>query len=79
MISNRFSLQGKKGLIAGIANANSIAYGCAKACCEAGAALLLTYGHPKAEPSVRPLAAKLGSPVMILCDVPGGSAARSSV
>jgi enoyl-[acyl-carrier-protein] reductase (NADH) len=42
MISNRFSLQGKKGLIAGIANANSIAYGCAKACCEAGAALLLT-------------------------------------
>jgi enoyl-[acyl-carrier protein] reductase I len=69
MISNRFSLQGKKGLIAGIANANSIAYGCAKGCCEAGAALLLTYGHAKAEPSVRPLAAELGSPVMMLCDV----------
>jgi len=62
-------LQGKKGLIAGIANANSIAYGCAKVCRRAGAELVLTYGRPKDEPHVRPLAAELGDPPMMLCDV----------
>ncbi len=62
-------LHGKKGLVAGIANANSIAYGCAKVFHEAGAELLLTYGDAKAEPHVRPLLDGLGHPPLLLCDV----------
>lgn len=62
-------LKDKKGLIAGIANAESIAYGCARACHAAGAELLLAYGHPKAEPHVRPLLAEIGNPPAMLCDV----------
>jgi enoyl-[acyl-carrier protein] reductase I len=62
-------LKGKKGLIAGIANAESIAYGCARACHAAGAELLVAYGHPKAEPHVQPLLAEIGSPPAMLCDV----------
>lgn len=62
-------LKGKKGLIAGVANAESIAYGCARACRAAGAELLIAYGHPKAEPHVRPLLAAIGEPPALLCDV----------
>ena len=40
---NRFDLTGKKGLIVGIANQQSIAYGCAKALKEQGASLALSY------------------------------------
>ncbi|MCO6439632.1 MAG: enoyl-ACP reductase FabI [Nitrococcus mobilis] len=68
MIAN-LSLAGKKGLIAGIANEHSIAYGCARICHQAGAELVLTYGHPKAEPHVRPLAPGLGDPELWLLDV----------
>lgn len=69
MSTNPCSLSGKKGLVAGLANANSIAYGCARAFVEAGAELLVSYGNPKAEPHVRPLAGSLGNPAMMLCDV----------
>jgi enoyl-[acyl-carrier protein] reductase I len=62
-------LKGKKGLIAGIANAESIAYGCARGCHAAGAELLVAYGHPKAEPHVQPLLAEIGNPPAVLCDV----------
>jgi enoyl-[acyl-carrier protein] reductase I len=62
-------LTGKKGLVAGIANANSIAYGCAKAFHAAGAELAITYLNAKAEPYVRPLAEKLASPIIVPCDV----------
>ena len=62
-------LQGKKGLIAGIANENSIAYGCAKVFHQAGAELLLTYGYAKSEKFVRPLLPALGDPELMLCDV----------
>jgi enoyl-[acyl-carrier protein] reductase I len=62
-------LKGKKGLIAGIANAESIAYGCARAAHAAGAELLVAYGHPKAEPHVQPLLAEIGNPPAMLCDV----------
>jgi len=62
-------LKGKKGLIAGVANADSIAYGCARACHAAGAELLLAYGHPKAERHVQPLLAAIGNPAAVLCDV----------
>ena len=62
-------LAGKKGLVVGIANANSIAYGCAKAFHAAGAELAITYLNAKAEPYVRPLAEKLASPIIVPCDV----------
>jgi enoyl-[acyl-carrier protein] reductase I len=62
-------LKGKKGLIAGVANADSIAYGCVRAAHAAGAELLVAYGHPKAEPHVRPLLAEIGHPPAVLCDV----------
>lgn len=62
-------LEGKRGLVVGIANAHSIAYGCAKAFHTAGAALAVTYLNEKAEPYVRPLAESLESQIVVPCDV----------
>ena len=62
-------LDGKKGLVVGIANEHSIAYGCAKHFKAAGAELAITYLNEKAEPYVRPLAEKLGSSIVLPCDV----------
>lgn len=62
-------LKGKKGLVTGVANDNSIAYGAAKAFHEAGAEIMLTYGRPKTEKYVRPLLCELGDPALLLCDV----------
>ncbi|HET7380141.1 MAG TPA: enoyl-ACP reductase FabI [Gaiellales bacterium] len=66
---NIIDLTGKKGLVVGVANENSIAYGCARAFHAAGAELAITYLNAKAEPSVRPLAEKLDSPIIVPCDV----------
>jgi enoyl-[acyl-carrier protein] reductase I len=62
-------LKGKRGLVVGIANEHSIAYGCAKAFRENGAELAITYLNAKAEPYVRPLAEALDSPIIVPCDV----------
>ena len=62
-------LKGKKGLIIGIANRNSIAYGCAEVLHGVGAELAVTYLNAKAERFVRPLAEELGSPIVVPCDV----------
>ncbi len=62
-------LAGKKGLVVGIANENSIAYGCAKAFHAAGADVAITYLNANAEPYVRPLAEKLASPIVVPGDV----------
>ena len=64
-----FSLQGKKALIVGIANENSIAYGCAKALRQQGADLAITYLNEKAEPHVRPLAEGLSAEIIAPLDV----------
>jgi len=64
-----FSLHGKKALIIGIANENSIAYGCAKALRQQGADLAITYLNEKAEPHVRPLAENLGAEIIAPLDV----------
>ncbi|RIA56422.1 enoyl-ACP reductase FabI [Dichotomicrobium thermohalophilum] len=64
-----FSLQGKKALIIGIANDNSIAYGCAKALRRQGADLAITYLNEKAEKHVRPLAEQLGAEIIAPLDV----------
>ncbi|HTZ69069.1 MAG TPA: enoyl-ACP reductase FabI [Acetobacteraceae bacterium] len=63
------SLSGKRGLVVGIANEQSIAYGCAAAFRRAGAELAVTYLNAKAEPYVRPLAERLQSPIIAPCDV----------
>ncbi|MBX3027364.1 enoyl-ACP reductase FabI [bacterium] len=62
-------LQGKRGLVTGIANADSIAYGCARALRRQGAELAITYLNDKAAPHVRPLAEALGAPLVLPLDV----------
>ena len=62
-------LKGKKGLILGVANNRSIAWGIAKACADAGADLALTYQIEALEKRVRPLAADIGATVVGRCDV----------
>jgi len=64
-----FDLTGKRGLIVGIANDQSIAYGCALAMQQAGAEIAVTYLNDKAEPHVRPLAEALNCPLILPCDV----------
>jgi len=68
-MSDPTSLSGKTGIVTGLANEQSIAFGCARALHQAGADLILSYGHPKAEGHVRPLAEELGDPPLLLCDV----------
>ncbi len=62
-------LEGKKGLIVGIANENSIAWGCAKAFRAFGAELAVTYLNDKAKKYVEPLARELEAPIMMPLDV----------
>lgn len=62
-------LAGKKGLVIGIANEHSIAWGCAKAFHEAGAELAVSYLNEKAKPYVAPLAKQLDSPIVLPLDV----------
>jgi enoyl-[acyl-carrier protein] reductase I len=61
-------LKGSKALIVGIANENSIAYGCAKAFRELGADLALTYLNEKAKPYVEPLAQALEASLFLPVD-----------
>lgn len=63
------SLTGKRGLVVGIANDQSIAYGCATAFRAAGAELAVTYVNERAKPFVEPLAQSLGSEIFLPCDV----------
>jgi enoyl-[acyl-carrier protein] reductase I len=62
-------LEGKKGLIIGIANDQSIAWGCAKAFRALGAELAVTYLNDKAKKYVEPLARELEAPIMMPLDV----------
>jgi enoyl-[acyl-carrier protein] reductase I len=57
-------LTGHKSLIVGIANDQSIAYGCADAFRKAGADLAITWLNDKARPHVEPLGATLGAEIM---------------
>ena len=63
------SLKGLKGLVVGIANQHSIAWGCAEAFRAAGADLAITYLNAKAEPHVRPLAESLDASLIQPLDV----------
>ncbi len=62
-------MQGKKGLIVGIANNRSIAYGIAKACKAQGAELAFTYLNEQLEKRVRPIADEFGSKAVYKLDV----------
>jgi enoyl-[acyl-carrier protein] reductase I len=61
-------LQGKKGLVVGIANEQSIAWGCAKAFRALGADLAVTYLNDKARKYVEPLARELEATIMMPLD-----------
>ena len=62
-------LEGKRGLIVGIANDQSIAWGCAKAFRAFGAELAITFLNDKAKKHVEPLAALLEAPIGMPLDV----------
>jgi enoyl-[acyl-carrier protein] reductase I len=67
--ANLRRLEGKKGLVLGVANENSIAYGCARGFRSFGAELAVTYLNEKAKPYVEPLAAELEAPIFLPLDV----------
>lgn len=62
-------LAGRKGLVVGIANAHSIAYGCARMLRECGAELAVTWLNDKARPHVEPLASELEAAIAMPLDV----------
>src|ERR1700759_4132320 len=62
-------LAGRRGLVMGVANNRSIAWGIAKAARDAGAELAFTYQGEALEKRVRPLAKELGATVVGHCDV----------
>ncbi|MBB3316795.1 enoyl-[acyl-carrier protein] reductase I [Rhizobium sp. BK181] len=62
-------LEGKRGLVVGIANDQSIAWGCARAFRALGAELAVTYLNDKAKPHVEPLAEELEAPIVMPLDV----------
>jgi enoyl-[acyl-carrier protein] reductase I len=62
-------LKGKKALVTGIANDQSIAWGCAKAFSDFGADVVMTYLNEKAKPHVAPLAKRLGAHLLLPLDL----------
>ncbi len=62
-------MAGKRGLIMGLANDKSIAWGIAKACADAGAELAFSYQGEALKKRVLPLAEQLGSDIVLECDV----------
>jgi enoyl-[acyl-carrier protein] reductase I len=70
-------LQGRRGLVIGVANGDSIAFGCAAKLRAFGAEIALTYLNDKARPHVEPLARQLDASLLLPLDVmqPGQMAA----
>ena len=62
-------MAGKRGLIMGLANSRSIAWGISKACAAEGAELAFTYQGDALKKRVEPLAAEVGSKIVLPCDV----------
>ena len=67
-------MAGKRGLIMGVANNRSIAWGIAKACHAQGAELAFSYQGEALKRRVEPLAAEVGSDLVVECDVTNGLA-----
>ncbi len=62
-------LEGKRGLIVGIANKRSLAWGIAQSAAREGARLVVTHQGERLEKNVRTLAEELSDPVILPCDV----------
>ncbi len=62
-------MQGRRGIVMGVANDRSIAWGIAAACAAQGAELAFTYQGDSLEKRVRPLAESVGSKLVVPCDV----------
>jgi enoyl-[acyl-carrier protein] reductase I len=62
-------MQGKRGLIMGVANNRSIAWAIARACAAQGAEIAFTFQGEALEKRVRPLAASIGMDTVLPCDV----------
>jgi len=71
-------MAGKRGLIMGLANDKSIAWGIAQALHSAGAELALTYHGPAMLKRVTPLAEKLNAPIVLDCDVSDAASVESA-
>jgi enoyl-[acyl-carrier protein] reductase I len=69
MSETKALMEGKRGLIMGVANNRSIAWGISQACHRHGAKLAFTYQGDAIKKRVEPLAAGLGSSLVIPCDV----------
>ena len=69
MTEHRGLMIGKRGLIMGVANDRSIAWGIAKAVADQGAELAFTYQGEALEKRVRPLAQSVGAKIVLPCDV----------
>ena len=69
MTGSKGLMQGKRGLVMGIANDHSIAYGVARKLAEQGADLALTYQGEMLLKRVAPIAEELGSKLVLPCDV----------
>jgi len=69
MIASSQLMAGKKGLVMGVANERSIAWGIAKACHEHGAEVAFTFQGEALEKRVRPLANSIGAKIIVPCDV----------
>ena len=63
------NLEGKVGLIVGLANENSIAWGCAQKMHEHKAKLAITFGDEKTSKFTKPLADRLNCPIFLPCNV----------
>lgn len=64
-----FRLDGTKALVVGVANENSIAWGCARALKAQGAEIAMTYANEKTRKWVDPLAAEVGADIYLPMDV----------
>ena len=62
-------MEGKRGLVMGVANERSIAWGIARAVADQGGSLAFTYQGDALEKRVRPLAEQVGSDIVLPCDV----------
>jgi enoyl-[acyl-carrier protein] reductase I len=62
-------MAGKRGVVFGVANNRSIAWGITKACRDHGAEIALTYQGDAIKKRVEPLAAEIGSKLVLPCDV----------
>src|SRR3954470_19331104 len=72
-------LEGKTGLVMGVANKRSIAWGIASAVNKAGARLILTYQSERLGENVRELAPSLNNPLLLQCDVANDGEIQSAM